>query len=1669
MRKILPILLALAMVLTLLPVSTFAVGTDRTEDLAALEEQMRQELFSADDRIYAEDYEAPEAPDPDEIIRVLVETRSAPALEIASTQGTANMQAAEVTALKGQESTIQAAKRQLGLEPVHRTGYLVNMVSYDIRRGDLETLEKLPGVLSVTEATQYQVDLFSAKEMSQVYEAWQMGDTGYTGKETVISIIDTGVNYLHHDMYQNPDTLKYTQSEMEEKIQDLGHGQWFSDKVPFGYSYVSERNEILNSANIHGYHVAGIAAANGSEEERYISGVAPDAQVLAMQVYDAETGNGGFSDDIICAIEDSVKLGADIINMSLGQDCGFYEDDRYINRAVNRANEQGVFVAISAGNAGMSTDIYEDDGVSRNDWGLIDTATVSDPSTARGGVSIASVEGNGNLAYSFDTVVEDTSRTFACMMLTYEDLDITDAEFFDAGNGDYTIFGEYVVDDNWNYTYVPNPDVVGKVVLVSYSDGDYAPFNPIYYGELSGCAAVIVYYTGSDDLPLELRYQTSDSYHIPSAIVGRSDGEYLLSLASSGTVAQRVTGFDGFFFRSADADVTASAFSAWGPTPSLEIKPEIAGPGGMIFSLAAGEKVYTVMSGTSMSSPFVAGVAALVKQRIHESRFQVENEAEWIRHILMNTANPVVDELHDSLYSVRQQGAGLVNAPAALENTVTVTYNGKAAIELQDELNKTTTGTLHLTNYGTKSVTYSLSATDVYTDYTDPVSKDYYDVPLDGAKVTFDPATVVVPAGGTAEVTFTLIIPESKEGHFVEGYVLLQSTKAPQLSVPFLGFMGDWDAEPIVDLPEWDENKVIESYEWYAGYSAYGTGLVSIHNAEAAMLGEEYTETPNSRGYIQYENIAISPNGDGHYDVAIPWLGMLRNAHDVRFQVTDSDGAVLFESGTVSMMRKLLAPDLYTHGVALTANGEPVGWDGTTYDQTTGESVPMPEGEYVVRVQSRVRENGDWQSIELPLAIDLTGPKFESMNAQRNDDGTLTVSFCAKDLHGLHNVVAVNVNGYDNVWTRTRTRWEYDVQTDTYTLTFNPADSMRDWNVDLRDELCVYIMVSDKAGNTTMNSVTIPAQNEDDAVCGLYNMSLEQPTYIKMDRNSVFYFYGYAPEGSTATFNGKEATFYGRSFSVQLQLTEDVTPVEVLIQDASGDTLLSGTAQLVLDRDDPFHGAFQVEGGCSATAIGSGWALMLHEDYPVGTKISVRTKMSDTSELYVRFHNYGTGESSIMYPDEDGYLHFEVELAELPELGEGLVGAQCSLGLRDAVGYYRDTNLYLYTKSTAQYGASVGGLDLTENLTPMIQNVSSLTQVTQDMLQPDGTFRVEGYLFNQVDKLLINGVEAVVDPDSLLWYCDIQLEPGVNIVNAYAYKGDAQGKSYLAQIYYTGEGPGLTLHVHPDANGVYRVYEDRFLLSGSVTTLLDDAQIYINGRLVEGAYDFGNASGADTVSQSFSHEIPLHEGHNYVTVLAADYSGAATSVTVDLYYMDFPFEDVAQDAWYRDSVEFAHACGWIRGITDTTFAPNRELTRAQLVTILYRMAGEPEVTAASPFTDVAASAWYGDAVTWAAENGIAEGMSATAFAPNQTATREQMVTFLARFAEFSGVDTTATGDLGDFTDASKVSAYAEDAMTWAVHTGIIHGMGNGKLDPKGTATRAQFATTALRLYDLLQA
>lgn len=174
------------------------------------------------------------------------------------------------------------------------------------------------------------------------------------------------------------------------------------------------------------------------------------------------------------------------------------------------------------------------------------------------------------------------------------------------------------------------------------------------------------------------------------------------------------------------------------------------------------------------------------------------------------------------------------------------------------------------------------------------------------------------------------------------------------------------------------------------------------------------------------------------------------------------------------------------------------------------------------------------------------------------------------------------------------------------------------------------------------------------------------------------------------------------------------------------------------------------------------------------------------------------------------------------------------------------------------------------------------------------------------------------------------------------------------------------------------------------------------------------------------------------------------------------FTDLDTGRWYHEGVDFVLKEGIMLGMDKTTFAPDAELTRGQIVTILYRMAGSPEVKAEIPFTDVNAKRFYADAVVWAYQNGIVKGITDTLFAPEASVTREQIVTFLARYAAFKGVKVEAKGDLKDFTDGASVSKYATEAMVWAVENGIVTGMENNTLAPKANASRAQIATFVLR-------
>ena len=190
----------------------------------------------------------------------------------------------------------------------------------------------------------------------------------------------------------------------------------------------------------------------------------------------------------------------------------------------------------------------------------------------------------------------------------------------------------------------------------------------------------------------------------------------------------------------------------------------------------------------------------------------------------------------------------------------------------------------------------------------------------------------------------------------------------------------------------------------------------------------------------------------------------------------------------------------------------------------------------------------------------------------------------------------------------------------------------------------------------------------------------------------------------------------------------------------------------------------------------------------------------------------------------------------------------------------------------------------------------------------------------------------------------------------------------------------------------------------------------------------------------------------------------STRIEVEFTNGKLPFTDVRESDWFYEDVVFAYENGLFAGTSDTTFSPNASMTRAMLVTVLYRLEGEPTVYGRSGFSDVQYNGYYEDAVTWAAGNGIVNGTSTTMFSPNANVTREQMAAILYRYAQYKKYNTAASSSLNGFTDHASVSGYATASLEWAVAEKMVNGSA-GKLMPTGNATRAQVAAILHRFVE----
>ena len=291
----------------------------------------------------------------------------------------------------------------------------------------------------------------------------------------------------------------------------------------------------------------------------------------------------------------------------------------------------------------------------------------------------------------------------------------------------------------------------------------------------------------------------------------------------------------------------------------------------------------------------------------------------------------------------------------------------------------------------------------------------------------------------------------------------------------------------------------------------------------------------------------------------------------------------------------------------------------------------------------------------------------------------------------------------------------------------------------------------------------------------------------------------------------------------------------------------------------------------------------------------------------------------------------------------------------------------------------------------------------------------------------------------------------------------ARGTAVITATAADGRGASASCTVTvssylPPANPNYRITVEA-TQGGTVTADPTAAKAGATVTLTP-APDAGYQVGTVAVTDRFGDAVAVTEQADGTYTFTMP-NGQVT-VTVTFAEAPLPFHDVTEGDWFYDAVRCAYENSLMDGVGDNLFAPNSQTTRAQLVTILYRLAGQPEPGGDSGFSDVETGTWYTDAVAWAAQNGIVNGTTDTTFAPGDDITREQLAVILYRYAAYQGYDVSQRADLSGFGDASSISGYAQEALSWAHAQGLVLGFEDGSLRPQGTASRAQIAAVLMR-------
>ena len=820
------------------------------------------------------------------------------------------------------------------------------------------------------------------------------------GEGKVVAVVDTGVDMTHPAfagaLGGTPALSADKVASLTPQLGDGKAGTYVSEKFPFAYDYADNDPDAspTGQAGSHGTHVAGITAGNAGE----IVGIAPDAQIIVAKV--ARSAEGDITDSgLLSALDDMVVLHPDVVNLSLGQLGGMdNEADSVYATVFKSLQDAGITVNAAAGNhytagygntSGKNLPFASDP----------DSSTQCEPATYSSVVSVASVD--NSLAHSAFTVgdrdipFQRAGGADGQKMPDLSDLTGGPFEYVDGGIGS--------AEDGAALKAKYPEGLAGKIVLVKRGSLTFqTKFNNIAGSKPAG---FIVYNNVPGDSLVVMSLATDG---VPAAFISQADGEAMLAAAD-----HHLSVAPGKVI-APSSKYSMSSFSSWGVTPDLRLKPEVAAPGGNIYSSVPGG-TYEFMSGTSMATPQMAGVSALVLQRVQNdplfASMSARDKVDVVQNLIMGTAAPIADPLQDTgaPYSPRKQGSGLTNVLAATTSSVYPSVVGAAEPSRpKADLGDGTKGwhfDVALHNLGGAPATYELSSQALseivedgfFTGHSTDWRGAGVDIAYSGAAVsgTGEGATITVPASGEATVGVDVtpraafdsyVAQNAPNGTFLDGFVRLTSKTAsqPDLTVPYMGFYGDWGKAPIFDaLASQGGAHTLASWV-YNGATGQQLGYNPL------VKDADRSGAPNPS-----QNIISRSDASGAPTVLQPRTGTLRSVHTLNTVYANAAGETVASFVTHQAWKSGVNPSTGT--MTWVEDGH----DPTSLDLRSDAYKDLPDGAYKLTLSAH--NDGPSQadqSISYDFRIDTAAPVVS--NLEYKGEGTDTVlSFDVTDASPL--------------------------------------------------------------------------------------------------------------------------------------------------------------------------------------------------------------------------------------------------------------------------------------------------------------------------------------------------------------------------------------------------------------------------------------------------------------------------------------------------------------------------------------------------------------------------------------------------------------------------------------------------------------------------------------------